>query len=688
MSHTKSSHMLQEFFSWHLHCLRYLKDIPETFPVDVGCRFSKEKSIFPFAYKPHAHGLGRDITGYQYNGSYHEIDKGHPQWPQTFYPVTNKIEVKNGDYLKKPRVFTTIMVAWQAETMEYYDEYAANDMREKGMYGTATSSEEGLSRNRNKGFEAISQQLEHFPRKNAAGRINQSQRLDQNQGKQPLSENTNHASINRQNSELRKLPNSVRAIEVGQSEAVHKPHSSVSGMSKQLQCAHTFMFAVCIICSFGETYIQFIMARRVYYIWSGVAIDTSGSRKWTAQYFMPHGITADHQGTIWLTDVAMHQVFKIPPGQTVPKMTLGQKFQHGEDTNLFCKPSDVSVLLSGEFFVSDGYCYSRVLKFSKDGTFLMSFGKRNVQFGAVPPVVTFDIPHSITVSEEHHLVCVADRENNRIQCFDLDGNFKQVIKCPEFGPRLFALEYCPAHGGLLYAVNGPAFEICWKCGMYQMSAMPRNRPSFRLILMHIEIASAELLRFSLEDFSESQEIWRKEIRENFQKMKAEGSNLPQLEEELIKRRKEELRHAQDVREHYESKLEHANNLYMELTACMLQLEKRERELIKREQQLTLYNKHRKSIVRPIIKAQEKLDRLGKKCTRRSGSEVTTPDSMKNTEGSMTTSSELVPPSPTKLRTRKSRHRRNNSRESMKDITSAQISIYIRSITGHPNIRQT
>ena len=39
-------------------------------------------------------------------------------------------------------------------------------------------------------------------------------------------------------------------------------------------------------------------------------------------------------------------------------------------------------------------------------------------------------------------------------------------------------------------------------------------------------------------------------------------------------------HAQDVREHYERKLERANNLYMELTACMLQLEKRERELIK------------------------------------------------------------------------------------------------------------
>lgn len=36
--------------------------------------------------------------------------------------------------------------------------------------------------------------------------------------------------------------------------------------------------------------------------------------------------------------------------------------------------------------------------------------------------------------------------------------------------------------------------------------------------------------------------WRNEIRENFQKMKTDGSNLPHLEEELIKRRKEELRY--------------------------------------------------------------------------------------------------------------------------------------------------
>ena len=74
--------------------------------------------------------------------------------------------------------------------------------------------------------------------------------------------------------------------------------------------------------------------------------------------------------------------------------------------------------------------------------------------------------------------------------------------------------------------------------------------------------------------------WKDDIKEQLQKIKCQGSHYPQLEEELVRRRRDELRHAQDVREHYEKKLERANALYMELTACMLQLEKRERDLMK------------------------------------------------------------------------------------------------------------
>lgn len=48
------------------------------------------------------------------------------------------------------------------------------------------------------------------------------------------------------------------------------------------------------------------------------------------------------------------------------------------------------------------------------------------------------------------------------------------------------------------------------------------------------------------------------------------------------------RHALDIREHYERKLERANNLYMELNAIMLQLEIKEKELLKYEDKLKFF----------------------------------------------------------------------------------------------------
>ncbi|XP_033728080.1 mitogen-activated protein kinase kinase kinase 13-A-like [Pecten maximus] len=212
---------------------------------------------------------------------------------------------------------------------------------------------------------------------------------------------------------------------------------------------------------------------------------------------------------------------------------------------------------------------------------------------------------------------------------------------------------------------------CW-------SAKTRNRPSFRQVLMHLEIASPELLSYSHDDFKMSQASWKEEIAQQLQLIRCEGSHMPHLEEELVKRRREELRHAQDVREHYERKLERANNLYMELTACMLQLEKRERELIKREQQLAMYTKKRKSIVRPVIRAQERIERLSKKRMYKSGSEVTSPDNP-NMDSSMTTSSEVVLPSPTKQRMRKSRHRRTNSKGSLSNIMGSPAKSPIRDV---------
>eukprot|EP00066_Takifugu_rubripes_P001960 XP_003963524.1 PREDICTED: mitogen-activated protein kinase kinase kinase 12-like [Takifugu rubripes] len=119
---------------------------------------------------------------------------------------------------------------------------------------------------------------------------------------------------------------------------------------------------------------------------------------------------------------------------------------------------------------------------------------------------------------------------------------------------------------------------CWNC-------KPRNRPSFRQILLHLDIASADVLSTPQETYFKSQAEWREEVKRHFEKIKSEGTCLHRLDEELINRRREELRHALDIREHYERKLERANNLYMELSAVMLQLELKEKELQRREQSL-------------------------------------------------------------------------------------------------------
>jgi len=134
------------------------------------------------------------------------------------------------------------------------------------------------------------------------------------------------------------------------------------------------------------------------------------------RFFMPHGLTVDHADNVWLTDVGLHQVFKFAPGKDEPSLTLGVAFEPGNDEKHFCKPTDVAVATNGDFFVSDGYCNSRIVKFMPDGTFITSFGKSSD--GHIPPPVgTFSIPHSLTLIEDWNILCVADRENQRIQCF-------------------------------------------------------------------------------------------------------------------------------------------------------------------------------------------------------------------------------------------------------------------------------
>lgn len=56
---------------------------------------------------------------------------------------------------------------------------------------------------------------------------------------------------------------------------------------------------------------------------------------------MPHGLTVDFDGNIWVTDVGLHQAIKFDQ-QGNELLTLGTRLQPGSDSTHLCKPTHVS----------------------------------------------------------------------------------------------------------------------------------------------------------------------------------------------------------------------------------------------------------------------------------------------------------------------------------------------------------
>jgi DNA-binding beta-propeller fold protein YncE len=150
-----------------------------------------------------------------------------------------------------------------------------------------------------------------------------------------------------------------------------------------------------------------------------------------------HAVRVDAAQNVWVVDEGSNTVVKVDPTGLV-KMVLGRKPESidwweefvergGKDTNIhpdgvmgtFNRPTDVAWGPDGTIYVSDGYNNSRVVKISKDGVWQKAFGTYGSGDGQMK------IPHGIAVGGGH--VYVADRNNNRIQVFDMDLNFQKYI---------------------------------------------------------------------------------------------------------------------------------------------------------------------------------------------------------------------------------------------------------------------
>ena len=152
----------------------------------------------------------------------------------------------------------------------------------------------------------------------------------------------------------------------------------------------------------------------------------------------PHGMFVDHEGNVWVTDAKGfvpdervpedlgHFVIKFSPEGEV-LMRLGEPGTAGTADGQFNMPSAVLVTPNGEIYVADGHNAggnNRIVKFSADGAFLMSFGETGTGPGQ------FRDPHALAMDSMGRLF-VGDRANNRIQLFDQAGSF--IEEWPQFG---------------------------------------------------------------------------------------------------------------------------------------------------------------------------------------------------------------------------------------------------------------
>ena len=116
------------------------------------------------------------------------------------------------------------------------------------------------------------------------------------------------------------------------------------------------------------------------------------------------------------------------------------------------------------FFVADGYCNQRIVKYSLEISNLgynnvtlkrmMSWGtvnKHNTLMQQSPYML--NVPHALAMAHDKNLICVADRENGRVLCYNMDGQIARIMQPKEFGSTIYSIAYCDAKGNIVYSVH-------------------------------------------------------------------------------------------------------------------------------------------------------------------------------------------------------------------------------------------
>ncbi|XP_057674520.1 peptidylglycine alpha-amidating monooxygenase isoform X2 [Corythoichthys intestinalis] len=424
---------------------------------DVACDYTSH-TIHPFAFRTHTHRLGKVVSGYRIrNGEWTLIGRQSPQLPQAFYPANHDVDVQYGDTLAARCMFTG-----EGRTTETYIGGSSNDemcnfymmyyMDSKHAIPFMTCMKHGSTRL----FQHIPAEA-NIPIAVSPENMNSMMHMGHSTG---LQDSTSDAD--------------TTGEEQAFDQDIHLEQDTIWPQNS-LQLGQVSGLAI-------DSDSNLVIFHRGDHRWGSDSFDSQATYKQRFlgpiqqstilvvnpdngnilkasgrnMFYLPHGITTDKDNNYWVTDVALHQVLKVSSdGDDRILLSLGEAFTPGSDFNHFCQPTDVAVDYETEnIFVSDGYCNARILKFSADGRYLSQWGAGSSDRRRRIP---FRIPHSLAFVPGRNEVCVADRENGRIQCFIAQtGEFVKEIKKEEFGESVYAITFSPTGGedGVIFAVNG------------------------------------------------------------------------------------------------------------------------------------------------------------------------------------------------------------------------------------------